>query len=220
MIRDNITQLIFRTVYCTLAVLGFVASLGLFEAHFKESFYVYFTNLSNYICMFIGFAELIATVKKTRENNDDFTEVFPKMKFIGMVMIFITFAVFNFMLAKDRPIEKNLAVSSILLHIVLPLMYIADWILFRQHKKVKKTTPLLAVVIPIFYAVFVFIRAEIMGRQGDVVYPYFFLDVNKLGWGKVAVWIVILIVAFVAVGYIFYLLDNLIGEKKNTTKRR
>ena len=219
MIRDNITQIIFRTVFCTLAVVGFLASLGLFEAQFKSSFYVYFTNLSNYICMFIGFAELAATIKKTRENDESFTDVFPKMKFIGMVMIFITFAVYNFMLAKDKPIEKNLAVSSIVLHIVLPLMYIADWILFREHKKVKKTYPLLSVVIPILYALFVFVRAEIIGRQGDVVYPYFFLDVNKLGWGKVAVWIVILIAAFVAVGYIFYLIDGLIGEKKQTKGR-
>ena len=219
MIRDNITQIIFRTVFCTLAVVGFLASLGLFEAQFKSSFYVYFTNLSNYICMFIGFAELAATIKKTRENDESFTDVFPKMKFIGMVMIFITFAVYNFMLAKDKPIEKNLAVSSILLHIVLPLMYIADWILFREHKKVKKTYPLLSVVIPILYALFVFVRAEIIGRQGDVVYPYFFLDVNKLGWDKVAVWIVILIAAFVAVGYIFYLIDGLIGEKKQTKGR-
>lgn len=220
MIRDNITQLIFRTAFCTLAVVGFLASLGLFEAQFKPNFYVYFTNLSNYICMFIGFAELAATIKKIRENDESFTEVFPKMKFIGMVMIFITFAVFNFMLAKDRPIEKNFAVSSVLLHIVLPLMYIADWVLFREHKKVKKTTPLLAVVIPVFYAVFVFVRAEIMGRQGEVVYPYFFLDVNELGWGKVAVWIVILIAAFIGVGYIFYLLDSLIEEKKKLTERR
>ena len=219
MIRDNITQIIFRTVFCTLAVVGFLASLGLFEAQFKSSFYVYFTNLSNYICMFIGFAELAATIKKTRENDESFTDVFPKMKFIGMVMIFITFAVYNFMLAKDKPIEKNLAVSSIVLHIVLPLMYIADWILFREHKKVKKTYPLLSVVIPILYALFVFVRAEIIGRQGDVVYPYFFLDVNKLGWDKVAVWIVILIAAFVAVGYIFYLIDGLIGEKKQTKGR-
>ena len=215
MIRDKLTQIIFRTVFCTLAVIGFAASLGLFEAQFRSSFYVYFTNLSNYICMFIGFAELKATIKQFRENDDSFTDVFPKMKFMGLVMIFVTFTVYNFLLAKDKPIEKNLSVSSITLHIVLPLMYIADWILFREHRKVKKTMPLLSVVIPIIYAAFVFIRAEIMGRQGDVVYPYFFLDVNKLGWSGVAVWMVILLAAVIAVGYLFLLLDRLLAKKNS-----
>ncbi|MBQ8780534.1 MAG: Pr6Pr family membrane protein [Oscillospiraceae bacterium] len=214
MIRDNVVKLIYRTAFCALAVVGFLASLGLFEAEFKVNFYVYFTNLSNYICMFIGFAELKRTIKAVRENDESFTDVYPRMKFIGMVMIFITFTVYNFLLAKDKPIEKNMAVSSIMLHIVLPLMYIADWVLFSEHKKVKKTTPLLSVVIPILYAVFVFVRAELMGRQGEVVYPYFFLDVNNLGWGGVSVWIAVLIAAFVVVGYMFYFLDGLIEEKK------
>ena len=220
MIRDNVVKLIYRTVFCTLAVVGFLASLGLFEAHFKSTFYVYFTNLSNYICMFIGFAELKRTIKAARENDESFTEVYPRMKFIGMIMIFITFVVFNFLLAKDRPLEKNMTVSSIMLHIVLPIMYIADWVLFCEHKKVKKTTPLLSVVIPILYAVFVFVRAEIMGRQGELVYPYFFLDVNKLGWSGVAVWIAILIAAFIVIGYIFYFLDRIIEEKNTGGKER
>ncbi len=55
MIKNRITQIVFQTVYCVLAVIGLLNSLGYFSADFNEDFYVYYTNLSNYICMGVMF---------------------------------------------------------------------------------------------------------------------------------------------------------------------
>lgn len=217
MIKNRISQIIFQSFYCALALMGFLCSVGLFQAKFFGNFYVYFTNLSNYICAAVMLLELIQGAKAAQKGESGFASALPVLKFFGLVMITITFVVFNFLLAKDRPIEKNLTASSIMFHQVLPVMYVIDWVLFYEHKKVKKSTPLLSLVIPLFYAVFVFIRAEIMHREGEVVYPYFFLDVNKLGWGKVGIWIIVLIAAFIAVGYIFFALDKIIKPKKDKT---
>lgn len=207
MIRNRTIQLIFQTAYCSIGIVALAASLGLFNAQFENNFYVYFTNLSNYICVFVMLAELAQTAKK---NNDSYTSAFPILKFMGVLMIMLTFLVFNGLLAKDRTLEQNLTVSSTLLHVVLPLMYVADWFLFYERRTIKWYVPLLSVSVPLAYAVFVFIRAWIINGEGEVVYPYFFLDVNNIGWNGVMVWIGIIFVAFVIMGYIFFLIDRLV----------
>ena len=53
MIKNRITQLIFRSVYLTLAFFGLLASFGLFNVDFNQNWYVYYTNLSNFICILV-----------------------------------------------------------------------------------------------------------------------------------------------------------------------
>ena len=53
----------------------------------------------------------------------------------------------------------------------------------------------------------------IPGNTTPLIYPYFFVNLETQGVGGVAKWIVILLVAFVAVGYLFFGLDKL-GKKK------
>ena len=47
-----------------------------------------------------------------------------------------------------------------------------------------------------------------------LIYPYFFVNLETQGVGGVIKWIVILLAAFVAVGYVFFGLDKL-GKKKS-----
>ena len=57
MIKNKITQIIFQTSFCTLGILGIIASLGFFDYEFRSDFFVHFTNLSNYFCIVIMFSE-------------------------------------------------------------------------------------------------------------------------------------------------------------------
>ena len=43
-------------------------------------------------------------------------------------------------------------------------------------------------------------------------YPYFFLDVNELGYDGVMVWVVILVAAFSALGYLLWLYNRIVKE--------
>ena len=49
-----------------------------------------------------------------------------------------------------------------------------------------------------------------------VVYPYFFLDVNELGYGGMILWVAKLTVAFVVIGFIFLGIDKLLARKTKT----
>ena len=213
MIKNRTAQLMFQTAFCTFGIIGILASLGLFDYAFRADFFVHFTNLSNYICIGIMFAELIQTAKK---KEDSYTTVLPTLKFMGVLMILLTFIVFNFLLAPTREMHLNFKVASIVLHVILPIMYVTDWFLFYERGKVKAYMPLLSMSVPLIYVIFVYIRAWILDFNAEIpyIYPYFFLNLETQGIMGVLKWIVILLVAFIIVGFIFFGLDRLIKSPK------
>ena len=94
MIKNRTTQLIFQTIYCTLGLVGCVASLGIFDNinMIRWDFYVHFTNISNFLCLGVMLAALIQTAKK---KEDGYVKTAPVLKFIGVLGILLTFLVFN-----------------------------------------------------------------------------------------------------------------------------
>ena len=222
MIKNRTAQLIFQTIYCTIGLVGIVASFGIFDdiTMFRWDFYVYFTNISNFLCIGVMFACLIQTIKK---KEDSFVTTSPLLKFIGMLGILLTFLVFNFMLAGDRDPQLNWRIGSLTFHVVLPIMYVADWFLFYERKKCKWFYPLASTAFPFAYLVFIFTQAAIMGFDTSIqipetttplIYPYFFLNLETLGVGGVLKWVAILLSAFIAMGFVFFGLDK-IGKKKD-----
>ena len=210
MIKNRTTQIVFQTVFCVLGVIGIMASLGYFEAQFKPNFYVWYTNLSNYICIGFMFVSLAKTIKLANKKEDGLITLAPTFKFLCVIMILVTCLVYNVLLAKDSVKPYFLTVSNLTLHLILPIMFVLDWVLFYPHGKTKWYYPLLSVVMPFIYVVFVLIRAAIIGsRPVSLLYPYFFLDVKTLGWAGFLGWVVALIVVFVALGYLIYALDNI-----------
>lgn len=218
MIKNRTTQLIFQSFFCAIGLVGFVASFGIFDdiMNPRWDFYVHFTNLSNYLCIGIIYAELIQTAKK---KTDCYVTVTPFLKFIGVLAIMLTFFVFNFLLAgqPDREHQENWRISSISFHVVLPIMYLLDWILFYEHKKVKWFYPLASVIFPVLYVAFVYIRAAVLRFDPDApyIYPYFFLNLETQGLSGIGKWIVILFIGFITLGYIFYGIDKIIKSKNN-----
>ena len=142
----------------------------------------------------------------------------PFLKFIGVLAILLTFLVFNFLLAgrPDRDPQANWRISSISFHVILPIMYVFDWLLFYEHKKVRWFQPLASVIFPMLYVSFVFIRAAIVNFNPEVpyLYPYFFLNLDNLGVAGVSKWVAILFAGFIALGYIFYGIDKIIESEK------
>lgn len=224
MIKNRTTQLIFQTIYCTLGFVGIIASLGIFDdiTMIRWDFYVHFTNLSNYLCIGIMFAELVQTIKK---KEDEYVTVMPALKFVGMLGILLTFLVFNILLAgaEGRDPQANWRIGSLCAHVVLPIMYVADWVMFYEHKKCKWYYPILSIAFPLTYVTFIFIQAAIMkfdtsilipGTTTPLIYPYFFVNLETQGVGGVIKWVLILLVGFVALGYLLLGVDRLINKKK------
>lgn len=222
MIKNRTAQLLYQTVYCSLALVGCVACLGIFDdvKNFRWDFYIYFTNLSNFLCFGVMLTALIQTVKR---KDDGFVTAAPLLKFIGVLGILLTFLVFNFMLAgaEGRDPQLNWRIGSICFHVILPLMYIADWFLFYERKKCTWRYPIASISFPLAYAIFLLIHAAILGFDTSIltptgttlIYPYFFVNLETQGVPGVLMWIAILSFAFVAMGFSFYGLDRIKRKK-------
>ena len=224
MIKNRTAQLIYQTIYCTLGLVGCIACLGIFDniKMIRWDFYVHFTNISNFLCLGVMITALIQTIRK---KEDSFVTAAPMLKFIGVLGILLTFLVFNIMLAgaEGRDPQANWRIGSLCFHVVLPVLYIADWFLFYERKQCKWYYPIASIGFPLAYVIFLLIQAIVLGFDSSIlipttttplIYPYFFVNIDTQGIGGVLMWIAILAVAFVAVGYLFYGLDRL-GKKKN-----
>ena len=226
MIKNRTAQLIYQTIYLTLGFVGLVASLGIFDnvSVIRWDFYVHFTNISNFLCIGVMLTALIQTAKK---KEDSYVSAVPMLKFIGMLGILLTFLVFNIMLAgaEGRDPQANWRVGSLLFHVALPILYIADWFLFYERKKCKWYYPIASIAFPLAYMIFLLVQAIILKFDSSIlipttttplIYPYFFVNLDTQGVGGVLMWTGILSVAFVVVGFLFFGLDKV--EKKKLDK--
>jgi hypothetical protein len=102
-------------------------------------------------------------------------------------------------------------------------MYIADWFLFYERKKTTWRYPIASISFPLGYAIFLLIHAAILGFNTSIltptgatlIYPYFFVNLETQGVPGVLMWIAILSVAFVAMGFGFYGLDRISKKQKD-----
>lgn len=224
MITNRTTQLIYQSFYCALGLVGIVASFGIFDDYtmFRWDFYVHFTNLSNYFCIGIMVAQLVQTAKK---KEDSYVTTAPLLKFIGVLAILLTFVVFNTMLAgaAGRDPQLNWRVGSLLAHVVLPIMFVGDWFLFRERGTVKWYYPIASAGFPLAYMAFIFIQAAILkfdtsilipGTNTPLIYPYFFVNLETQGVAGVAKWAVLMFAAFMVVGFVFYGIDRILTQKR------
>ena len=225
MIKNRTVQLIYQTIYCTLGLVGCIACLGIFDniKMIRWDFYVHFTNISNFFCLGIMFTALFQTIRK---KEDSYVKAAPMLKFIGILGILLTFLVFNIMLAgaEGRDPQANWRIGSLLFHVLLPIMYIADWFLFYERKQCKWYYPIASIGFPLAYVIFLVIQAIVLGFDSSIlipttttplIYPYFFVNIETQGVPGVLMWIAILSVAFVAIGFAFYGLDKLEKKTKN-----
>ncbi len=207
--KSRTAQLMYQTAYCAIGLVAIAATLGLFDARYDSNFYVHYTNISNYFCVGIMVAELVQTARK-KENS--YTTVAPMLKFMGVVAILLTFLLYNGLFAWQKPLAENLTVASVLFHVVMPLLFVLDWVLFYERKQTRWYFPLSSTGILIAYVAFVYLRVWLIRGVGEVVYPYFFLDVQTLGISGVLGWMGILLGAYIATGYLLCLADHFVGR--------
>jgi hypothetical protein len=102
-------------------------------------------------------------------------------------------------------------------------MYILDWFLFYERRKTTWRYPIASISFPLGYAVFLLIHAAILGFDTSIltptgatlIYPYFFVNLETQGVPGVLMWVGILAVAFVALGFAFFGLDRLGNKNTN-----
>ncbi len=123
-----------------------------------------------------------------------------------MLCIAITGLVFHFLLVSHYPeyFSSGVDFRGHLTHTIAPIGYILDWLLF-DHKKLMHFSHIRYwVIYPLLYWLVTVFRGTFSG-----VYPYFFMDIDKIGLGSALLWLLMLFAIFVLLGLIIISADNL-----------
>ena len=219
--KNLLTQLIFRVVLCVVSAFAVLLSLGIFYIginggnEFSWNFLKYYTNISNYFVFAVSVVVLADNVKRLRSGETDgYNRKLRTFKFMTVVMILVTFLVVIFLL--DSPLSANYwrNIGNMSYHFLAPLLFILDYIIFEQKRSISVFAPLYSLIIPLVYVCYVFILGAAIP---DFEYPYFFLNVNELGYGGACLWVLALLGIFTLLGYILWLwnrFDKIDGKWK------
>lgn len=121
------------------------------------------------------------------------------------VYIFIVMLVYHFFLAQVWHPQGWQKVVDINLHYVTPVVYILFWIFFSGKEGLRYVHTTYWLIYPGIYVIYSLLRG-ISTNQ----YPYYFVDVTKLGWSIAMRNMMLVIVAYWLVSMILVMLTRLI----------
>ena len=168
---------------------------------------LYYTVLSNLLVTLFT-AYLLYVMRRSGENWQ--SQHLLRLKGGVTMSIMITCVIYHFMLA---PIATDFyRLENFLCHYIVPLWFLADTLLFDKQGQYKIWDPVLWTILPLVYMLFALFNGLVLKlpvpNSKVSPFPYFFLDVAK-GWNVVIKWCLIIFVAYMVAGFIFYLIKQI-----------
>ena len=213
--NNLIIQLIYRIILCCVGGLGVLTTFSFFyvgegASEFNWLFLKYYTNISNYFVFVVSVIVLNDNVKRVLSGEvEGHNRKLRTFKFMTTVMILVTFLVYLILLGDPFSLDFWQSLGNLSKHVAVPLLFILDYILFEEKKTVSVFAPLYSLIIPLVYVAYVLVLGAVIP---DFVYPYFFLNVAKLGYGGVTIWVAALVLVFTVLGYLLWLWNRLVQK--------
>ena len=208
MVKNKIS-IIYKSLIVLCVIVGVSLQSGFGSTGFSIGYFRYFTTLSN-LAVGLFFAFDVVRLLKSKTGERHFSSYF---KFAITMSIMLTGLVAHFMLRGffgERPVLMQFGLT--LVHYVVPIATVFDWIIFDKKGLTTKKMPCFAAIFPIVYVVYAMIYAQFTTAVDK--YPYPFLDVDTYGIKGVALNIILLTIAFFVVGYLGVAIDKLIAKIK------
>ncbi|GCF95402.1 hypothetical protein NRIC_32930 [Enterococcus florum] len=212
---------LFRVILVAGCGWGLFLILGIAEGTFNLTQLIFYTIQSN-LLVFLIYGYLVVKSGAYSFRKRRMVSVDLPANIMGAVtlIIVITGLIYNFILVPTIPDTSDYAVnnlSDLLVHTFTPLMVFFDWVVFADTHETKTIKPLTWTVLPIMYWLFTIVRAQLAGPIPgfDSDYPYFFIDADHLGWPQVFLNVALLVLFFVAFGYLMKLLAWLSNRFKS-----
>lgn len=206
-IKQNIA-LIYRIIIIVVTSIALYLNFRLLT--FKIGI-LYFTNFSNLLCL-IYFTILVIMMILKKEKNDNLHYI---IKGMVTMSITLTMFVYNFILTGEKGVFENHMLECNLVHIVVPLLVIFDYILFGIKGNLKKSYPFIWTAVLFIYQIVITIYMFLGGKfANETKFPYFYMDISRYGILGVCLNVLIILVLYVAYGKLIQVLDNKLGNKK------
>ena len=189
-------------LYLVVATYGCLSSWQ----HYDARFFLYFTNLGNLYCLGLMANELVRLIRRK-----PISLPLMQWEFGGLISILVIGAVYNILLGDPMSASYWDNKPSVCLHLITPILYAIYFFSTRPVRKVTVGGIQCSILLPYLYIAFIYVRHYI---TGDNWFPYFFLDLNRIGWTGALGWIIALTATFVLVGLAFIY----VGRKKKKSR--
>jgi hypothetical protein len=226
MIKNRIIALAFRLIALAVISVGFMNQLGFFRGRFDYDMFKWYTIQSNLLAAVMFATLTLRTIIGIKESPRGSAGGLTRFQMVCTVNLLLTFVAFWTLLAPTAPRFYLLSYDNLSIHVIAPLLCLADYILFSEAKRLKHRDMYYTCIFPMFYLVAV-TAAGFMGydygthfvvtqlhspdwAEGYIVpkrAPYFFLDFNESGI-MVLAYIGGIIAFLLLLGYGFYIIDR------------
>ena len=157
----------------------------------------FFTNLTNLVVIFMAGALLVG--------KGWLYNWFKSPVVQSAWCLYIAFVGLGFWFILGGPQNVSawyLWIPELTAHTLSPILGVLFWYRCVEKGEVNGRHPFIWLIYPLAYLFYWLIRGPLVGY-----YPYFFVDVNLLGYGGVAIWSGALIVVFLVLGSIMWRVD-------------
>ena len=217
-IKSKALSIIWKVILLACCSWGLLDGAGILAGHYTSNFPHMFTNIAN---IFTWGYFVCAVIWLCLHLHDENAVTFaPMAKYTAAISLLVTMLIGHFMLFNALFQNGHLVWHLVILHYVVPLMTLLDWLLFDQKGKMPVWGPAAWLSLVLGYLAFVMVAAGIFGiymgggtTADETIYPYTFLDPGIVGAGGVAGFCGAMLAAFLFLGYLLFFIDRILGKK-------
>lgn len=205
MIRADGLPILVRVLRIALALLvlgaiGWQLRIHLALSYSAVNFFSYFTNLSN---LFAAGVLLLVAMSRDGDGDERTSARHDLVRYLATVNMLIVGIVFAVLL-RDVDLGALRPWINVLLHDVMPVAMLLDWLLVPPRRVLAGRSIAIALVFPAAYLAYVVVRGAAIGW-----YPYPFLDPARVGGpAAVAAYALAIAVAFLLAAWALRALGN------------
>ncbi len=205
-IRNGFAASIYRLLVAILAMLG---AWMCFENFGWSSWRVLLTYTLLFTTIYFGVLAIVGLVLNKRKRQALGLPMLEGALIITLLTVSVTTFVF---MARDWEHPALAGGAAALSYVTLPVLVIADWLIFMPKGRWRSIYPFYWLAFPVFYVAAILFTAELYPNI-DLRYPLAFLDYHIHDIVQM-IWILIFYaICILIVGYGFYAIDALVGGK-------
>ncbi|WP_139652090.1 Pr6Pr family membrane protein [Raoultibacter phocaeensis] len=221
-IKNRYLSCIWKTAIVLIGAWGVLLNLGFPEGPLSLHPLLYYTIQSNlFVIAYFAFAAAACAREIRFSGSRGTVNYSPAIKGAVSMGIVVTLLIYWFVLvgADFAMIPNGTAASNLTVHLIVPVMVVADWALFDEKGCIRVADPVRWLALPAYYLVFALVAAQLGAvYRAGARYPYFFIDADLIGWTGVVVNVVLVAAAFLVLGYLVFALDRALGRMPSSRR--
>ncbi len=214
-ISNSYIAFTYRLIYVFLCAIGLLRHYTPHSLQDNIKMMSYFTIQTNLFCLILFLVLLQNTAREIKAHSTlNYRKKLKSLRGMALVSMIIVFLAYNFVLkntdfsmAKGCP--TTITINDIFVHYIVPIMTVIDWLFFQPKGDFEGLDPFLWLFLPITYYCMINIKTVFNACS----YPYYFIDIDKLGLRTVLNNAMLFMIVCLIIGYIILLLDKMLSKK-------